>query len=165
METRPVIPLTPTLSDIMLESLAVGSLVVLWVTCIMAYGDLPDIIPVHFSLDGEADRFGSKNSVWFLPVIATVLYFILTFLNRIPYRFNYLKKITDLNAHHQYTLATRLIRWEKFLVIVVLFLTFESMRMAVSDYNLEFGTWLLPLVMVLILGPVIVYLLLSLTGD
>jgi len=37
------------------------------------YGDLPDQIPIHYNLRGEADGWGSKAVLWLLPVMGPLL--------------------------------------------------------------------------------------------
>jgi hypothetical protein len=56
-----------------------------------------------------------------------VLFVGMTLLNKFPHVFNYPKKITNQNAERQYTIATRLVRYLKFIVVftfsIVVFMT------------------------------------------
>jgi uncharacterized membrane protein len=49
-----------------------------WGLALAYYGDLPDRIPMHFGLNGEADRFADKSIVaWFwMPSLATLFAFV-----------------------------------------------------------------------------------------
>ena len=38
---------------------------------------LPDQVPLHWNLQGEVDRWGSKSEMWLIPVFTTVLIYIL----------------------------------------------------------------------------------------
>jgi len=38
------------------------------------YSTLPQIIPTHFNAAGEADAWGSKNSIWFLPCLNILIF-------------------------------------------------------------------------------------------
>ena len=59
-------------------------LISIWVFTGMKYGGLPEIIPTHFVVNGSADGFGHKKAIWFLPSIATFLFFILFAVTRNP---------------------------------------------------------------------------------
>lgn len=48
---------------------------------LLIYKGLPDIIPIHFDLNGVADNFGNKAMLWLLPILLPFLTFvIMTFL-------------------------------------------------------------------------------------
>ncbi len=40
----------------------------------ISYSTLPDIIPTHFNAAGEADAWGSKNSIWFMPIMNIAIF-------------------------------------------------------------------------------------------
>jgi uncharacterized membrane protein len=66
-------------------------LAVIAATSAWAWTTLPDRIPVHWNLAGEADRYGTKGGTLFiLPAVALATYLLLVFLPRIdPGRANY----------------------------------------------------------------------------
>lgn len=37
------------------------------------YAELPSTIPLHFNIDGEPDRFGDKNKIWFSTLLLTAV--------------------------------------------------------------------------------------------
>lgn len=41
------------------------------------YPDLPDTVPSHFDFSGEADAYGSKSSIWMMPVLMGLLIVVL----------------------------------------------------------------------------------------
>lgn len=57
----------------------------------MLWGSLPDRIPVHWNMAGQADRYGGKlEGLFLLPLITLVVYLVLLFIPRIdPGRANY----------------------------------------------------------------------------
>ena len=59
-------------------------LIFIWIFTILNYKNLPEIIPVHFGGDGKADGFGSKNSIWMLPILATMIFLLFYYLSRNP---------------------------------------------------------------------------------
>jgi uncharacterized membrane protein len=63
---------------------------------------LPDKIPIHFDLQGNADRYGSKSSLIGLAILNTCAVFALLLLSRFPHFFNYPTKITAENAAFEY---------------------------------------------------------------
>ncbi len=44
--------------------------------------ELPDIIPIHFGLNGVPDGFGNKNLNWGLCIISTLIFIILNYVSR-----------------------------------------------------------------------------------
>lgn len=163
METeRPKINLIPSTSDKIVEVLGWIILLVLWGWTINYYSALPDTIPTHFNAAGEADGFGSKVSLIALPVIATLLFIGLTVLNRYPHIFNYPTAITQDNALRQYTLATRMLRYLKLVLVLVLggieFMTIQN----ATGKAAGLGAWFLPLTLVLVFFPLIYFVFNSL---
>lgn len=158
MQTRPKIAIELTPPDRFLELMSWVLLSILWILTIVFYSRLPDIIPTHFDALGQADDFGSKQTILILPVIATVLFLGLTILNRYPHIFNFPVEINESNAFRQYTNATRMIRVLKmtttliFIVIVVVIL--QTAQTGTADRNV----WLLPSILGLVIIPLIYFL-------
>ena len=158
---RPKITPIPTSTDKLVEALGWLILLALWGWTITHYSSLPETIPTHFNAAGEADGFGSKVSIFALPVIATLLFIGLTVLNRYPQSFNYPTTITQDNAFRQYTLATRMLRYLK-LVLVIVFGGIEFMTIQnATGKAAGLGAWFLPLTLVLVFFPLIYFLIKS----
>lgn len=163
METeRPKITLIPSTTDKIVEALGWIILLALWGWTFNHYSALPDTIPTHFNASGEADSFGSKASIIGLPVIASVLFIGLTVLNRYPHSFNYPTAITQDNALRQYTLATRMLRYLK-LVLVLIFGGIEFMTIQnATGKAAGLGVWFLPLTLIMVFLPLIYFVIHSL---
>jgi uncharacterized membrane protein len=147
--------------DKCIEILAGLVLVTLWILVYINYNGLPNLIPTHFNLSGQADKWSSKSNIALLPVVATVLYFGLTFLNRYPHKFNYLNKITEYNALKQYTYATRLIRFIK-CAIVIIFTVITKHTINVANGMLLGKPIILLIIIYFLIGaPLIYYLLVA----
>lgn len=160
-EERPKITLIPTTADKLVDLLGWLILLALWGLTISHFSTLPDTIPTHFNASGEADGFGSKASIIGLPVIATLLFIGLTVLNRYPHIFNYPAAITQDNALRLYTLATRMLRYLK-LVLVLVFGGIEFMTIQHATRKAAgLGAWFLPLTLVLIFIPLIYFVIKS----
>ena len=115
---RPIIKIELTIVDKIIEAIA---LLVLASTIILVayyYNKLPGIIPTHFDFSGKVDDYGSKSSIFTLPILSTLLYIGLTVLNKYPQTFNYLGEITLDNAESQYRFATRFLRVLKLIVMI-----------------------------------------------
>ncbi len=157
MEQRPRLKLTLSLSDKLLELLGWGAVISIWVIVLIYYPDLPDNIPTHYNGRGVVDAVGDKASIFTLPTVATLLFIGLTILHKFPHRYNYLVTITPDNARQQYTLATRMLRYLK-LVIVIIFGLIErqTIRNALAETN-GLGRWFLPFTLGLIFIPILYY--------
>lgn len=106
---RPRLELTPTERGVRLFAW-VGLIVELLI--LAAYwSELPERVPRHFGLTGEADAWGGRG--WLLPppVVSLGLLLLLGWLERFPHRFNYPWRITEENARRQYRLARELLEW------------------------------------------------------
>jgi uncharacterized membrane protein len=158
MEKRPRIKLELTTTDKVLEFFGWFSVVVTWGLTIVFYNNLPDIIPIHYNIAGEADGFGEKENILTLPVIATIFFVGLTILNRFPQIFNYPTDITTENALRQYTLATKMIRYLKLGLAVILgFITFETIQYA-NGQTEGLGMWFTPFMLGVIFIPLIYFI-------
>ncbi|HMV23387.1 MAG TPA: DUF1648 domain-containing protein [Saprospiraceae bacterium] len=161
-EERPRLKIIHTTSDLLMEITGWILLVMVWFIVLKAYNSLPDIIPTHYSANGNADGHGPKVSILLLPAISTIAYIGMTILNKYPHIFNYPAVITRENALKQYTMATRMIRVLK-LAIVVLFgvialVTLRNVKTGQEDLGAAF----LPASMLLIFVPVAYFTIKSL---
>jgi Protein of unknown function (DUF1648) len=57
----------------LIDALAVVVLIVGWWIALSVYPRLPEQIPVHFGLKGEADRWGGRWMIFLLPVIGAAV--------------------------------------------------------------------------------------------
>lgn len=159
MSPRPKLRIELTTNDKLLEALGIFGIILIWGITIFSYQHLPQIIPTHYNLAGTVDSTGDKSTIWSLPVIATILFVGLTFLNSRPHVFNYPAKISQQNALQHYTLATRFLRFLK-LNIVLIFLLIECETIYIAEQNNELlGVFSLPTILTLVLIPSLVYLL------
>lgn len=123
MSDRPKLKIELTTFDKILEILGWIFIIAIWCMTIISYNQLPDIIPTHFNLKGEVNGFGEKWMILLLASLATILFLVMSYLNKFPHRYNYLTVITKDNALRQYTIATRVIRFLKILMVAIFLLT------------------------------------------
>jgi uncharacterized membrane protein len=157
MSENPQINLSLSPYDKLLEVLGWLALLTTWIFSIYQYFFLPGEIPIHFSLNGDPDNFGSKGFILSLPVIASILFLGLTTLNNYPHLFNYPYEITKENAEVQYTLSTRLIRMLKISIVVIFLILAVKVRASVDGFTL-LGPFLMPVILGLIFIPIVYFL-------
>ena len=156
METRPKIKLTLSPFDKKLELASKLLFVVMWVLTFYIFFKSPTTIPTHFNVSGQADDFGNKLTLLILPILATVIYFGLTQLNKYPHIFNYMTKITADNAQKQYTIATRLLRFLKLAILLIFSLIILFTYLTTIGVTNGLGFWFLPVTVGLLLIPTII---------
>lgn len=85
-----------TRKQLMLESIHIIIFASMIFTALYFYGSLPEKIPIHWNAAGEADGFGSRNSILIFPIMYMIIYFILLFLPTIDvYRENVKKSFKN----------------------------------------------------------------------
>lgn len=157
MNNRPRVNLKLELIDKILELLGWVSILGVWTFTLVNYFDLPDIIPIHYNSAGQVDGYGNKANILILPIVSTILFIGLTVLNKYPHVFNYPIEITDSNAWYQYTNATRMIRYLKLIIVIILgLIVFRTIQHINGDLN-GLGTWFLPFVLVMIFIPILYF--------
>ncbi len=162
MEGRPILKIQMTFMDKDIECLSWLTLILLWSIIVWKYSELPELIPSHFNSFGQVDDYSRKESIFILPIIATFLFLAMTISNKYPHIFNYPKNITLENAAIQYTNATRMMRFSKFIILLIfLFIVLETMQIA-DGKSICLGAWFLPLTLALIFIPILFFLIKSL---
>lgn len=120
---------------------------------LFTYSKLPDVIPVHYALNGEADRWATKSEIWILVVVVGVLFLLLTLLSYRPRLVNIPVRITKENAQGKYNIVARMIRVTRF-TITSFFLAFFWIAIYKSDVSVF---WLIICGVTIIVFPVIYY--------
>ena len=119
--SQPKINIKKTKIQCRLSIVNITCIILTTVLILYFYKDLPDLIPSHFNLKGEPDSMGKKFVLFLSPSLALILHVLINWLNKYPHTFNYIHKITEQNAHREYSLA---INWMTILsTIIILFLS------------------------------------------
>ena len=103
-----------------LESGALLLLLFLWAItarAIMGPSPLPARIPTHFNAAGQPDGWGTPDMLWLLPVVATVIYMLMTLVSRFPGSFNFPMRTTPATRRQLETIALNMIGWLKLEVV------------------------------------------------
>ena len=89
---------------------------------------LPDIVPVHFDIKGEPNRFGSKYELWIGVGVSLLLYMIFSLISSRPHLYNYPSQKNDLES--QYRLGSKMVRslkvWMLLFILVVNYVVVQS---------------------------------------
>lgn len=161
MSERPKIKIPLQPADKILEVMGYVALAVFWIFVSYAYSVMPETIPTHFNLAGEADGFGDKGTIFLMPIIGTLLFIVLSVVQQRPHTFNYLTEITPENAEKQYTNAVRMMRFLKVgLVVVFIFIEVLTYKTAIGSGG-DLGVWIVPITLVLTFAPLLYFLIKS----
>ena len=121
---------------------------------LIGWGNLPDKIPGHYDALGNIDRWGSKNELIVLPIIAWIMFIGISVLERFPKVWNTGVKVTEENAYRVYSTLYDMIKTLKLMLVIIFsFLTINSIHMT----NLP--TIFLPIMLILIFGNLIYHLI------
>lgn len=141
---RPRLELPRTPAEWMVEAFGGLGLVLILAATAWLWPQLPERIPMHFDFAGNVDRYGSRGEWFLLPAVALAVYAGLTFLARVPHRFNFPVRITPENAARQYRLGRLLVTGLKAAVVWL----FLATMVEVGRVALEPGTSPSPFVIV-----------------
>ena len=154
--SRPKISVPYEQIDIPVELLNISLLLLIWGYTLFNYFDLPETIPTHFKGRGEPDAYGSRSTIFILPIIATGLFFLMFILNRFPHMHNYMTDITEENALLNYRLSTRALRMiNLYCLLLFAVLVYDIFTMAhgreasFMGLPLILGSFLVPMVIVI----------------
>lgn len=80
------------------------NLVVIAVMCVIYFftNVIPDVIPVHYNIYGEADSYGEKQDLLLLITICLGMVGLMYYISQNPEKSNYPYKITDENRENSY---------------------------------------------------------------
>lgn len=86
---------------IVLNILAFCFLALAFFVAIKNYPRLPDRIPIHFNIEGEADRYGHRKWIFFTPFLSLVMFVLMTIIVFADVGYNYPVEITEENYEIQ----------------------------------------------------------------
>lgn len=151
---RPKLHIAMSKLEIILEIISVIAFILTWVYIIISWSKMPSIIPTRFS-SGQVTAYGSKNTLFIIPIIATIMFILFNILARFPHVFNYRVKITEENAERQYRNG-RLIMEAMGMEMSILFLYLDYILIEVALKRFSnFGIQLLPVFIIVLIGTVL----------
>ena len=94
---------------------------------IITWKNIPDMIPGHYNIVGEIDKYSSKNSIWILIVVQILLFTMMSVLERFPNIWNTGVKITEENQERVYTNLRNMQTYLKMMIMIYFsYMTFQS---------------------------------------
>lgn len=99
-----------------LEVLGIFVLIFLaWISWLALYGPsrLPDRVPTHFDAAGNPNAWGSPSGMLFVPIMAFLLYGLMSLVARFPAAFHYPVRVTRQNIEHLQAVTLDMIAWLK----------------------------------------------------
>lgn len=135
-----------------LEGISLVFLVAPFVFLPILWDGLPDAIPMHYGAAGEPDAWGGKSILIALPLISLVLYGLFTFVSLFPGKWNVPKAASETHKRLIYQYTHTLLLSEK--LIIAIALAYVILTLA---YELGLGIWFLPVLLIAVATPVMVY--------
>ncbi len=154
---RPLLNIPKTKMEVLHDAASIVILIGTFVYLYWVWPTISDNVPIHFNASGEADRWGSKGLLIVLPIINVILYAGFAILSKYPHVYNYVREITEENAHRQYLNARMLMSWIKLETVALFGYVEWGMIQAASGNEDGLGLWFVPVVIILVLSTVLFY--------
>ena len=116
---------------------------------LLNWNSIPDKVPIHFTFDGTADGYGSKTVLIIEPIIAAVLFALITIVQKFPRLWNFPVEITRENMKREYLIAHIM-----FVVMKVMMTALLLISMLASLIN-GFPSWPIIAVIAVMLASII----------
>jgi hypothetical protein len=139
-----------------LQILAIAVVVALVVFAVRVWPQLPAIVPTHFDFSGEPDGWGSRARLLGLPIIATLVFLVLTLVERAPHVYNYPIGITDENAAQVHALGRQLVLALKLILVLAFALMFRAAVDVALGKASALPHWFLPAVVGSMAGVILI---------
>lgn len=140
-----------------LETIALLMLLVMWAITAWAVSGpnrLPPRIPIHFNGAGRPDGWGTPGMLWMMPVVATVIYLLMTLVARYPSAFNFRVRTTPAMRRQLEAIALELLSWLKCEVVCLFaWIQYESIHLARSGQG-RLPALFMPAVLVVVFGTI-----------
>ena len=119
---------------------------------------LPDEVPIHFNMKGEADGWGSKYFIFILPLIAIIPCGLMEMLERAPEMSNYPNRFNEQNAEAFYRNSIQTLNIIKNAILIIFAIILCEMVFAAQGIQL-LPPYALFILTLLLLGiPIIIQL-------
>jgi len=151
---RPILHLPKTKFEKIVNSIGLFIYGATILFLIVNWGNIPDKVPGHFNAAGEVDRWGSKYELITLPIIALLLFVIMSLVEKIPHLHNYPDRLNESNVVQFYTHSRKLLNLVKNILLVMFSsLSIQIVRVAQGAID-DIGIALMPIFLIVIFGTV-----------
>ncbi|SDL06549.1 DUF1648 domain-containing protein [Lacicoccus qingdaonensis] len=155
MQTRPKLDIPKTAAEKVYNIIGYSIFTGALVYAIITFPFLPAEVPMHFGSAGEVNRYGSKYEMIILIVIPFFIIPMLEALERVPEMHNYPKRMDESTVEAFYLNSRQLMNATKNGVLVIFAVIFiEIINYGVLDQS-TFGVFMIPLIIILALGPIV----------
>ncbi|MCB0526547.1 MAG: DUF1648 domain-containing protein [Lewinellaceae bacterium] len=155
---QPKLNLPDSTYEKILEALAIIFSVGALLLAIFKFSSLPQEIPTHFNASGKADSFGSKMSIFIIPVIAIATCLLMVIISKTPHKFNFLNKITEENAPREYRRARFIVRVVNAMTSLLFLCITNEMIQASEMSTPSMGVFILVFCLAITIAPIIIYI-------
>ncbi len=124
-----------------------------WVYVIKQFKHLPNIIPTHFDAYGTANGFGEKNTIWVLPIIATILTIMMSAVIKLPQKLQNRKAeqtVTPSNYFEKTAFTLSILKLN--ILLLFFYITYTSIREA-SQRTPSLGKYFIFVFLLAVLTP------------
>jgi uncharacterized membrane protein len=134
------------------ELLAVSGLVFAALVVSDFYSRLPERIATHFDAMGVANGYGARSTLWVLVGIAVLLYAALSAISLVPRRMSLRRPLSPEREKQVWENTMALVGWIK--AEMCWMFAYLCLAMVRSGMGLQIGLgwWLLPVMLVVVLG-------------
>jgi len=158
MDEKPIVKLPWTLGGIVAEVAALIGLLLPIIYLAAIWSTIPDIVPTHFGLSGQANAWGGKGSLLGTVGVSLFIYILLTVTSRFPQAYNFPRPITEQNAALQYKIGRSMIQILKVEVIWILAYINWIMVQGALDKSMNLGNAFLSVSLLLVFGTIGIYI-------
>jgi len=141
-----------------LETVAVLLLLFMWaITGLAVLGPKPltGRIATHFNANGQPDGWGVPAMIWLVPVVAILIYLLMSLVGRYPAAFHFPMRTTPVARRRLEGIALGMLSWLKAEVICLFaWIQFETIQFARQGEGV-LPPFFLPAVLVVIFGTIL----------
>lgn len=102
-----------------LNWLALLGMVGMSIYLVIVWNRIPDQIPTHFGLSGEADAYSGKSAILINPIVGWLLYGLVSVVARFPQCWNTGVKVTEENKERVYAVLLSMITFVNFHLVLI----------------------------------------------
>ena len=160
MQAQPKLEIVKTPLDKALAVAGIILLAILWATTFYVISRLPEIIPIHFGLNGEADGFGKRKELIVFPIIATFIVGLFSLFSKFP-DLTVIGKKKFIAPEKRERFASFTIRFMlimRIAIILLFFVILYSIYNAAHSATPKLGSWDILLALGLIFAPIGIFL-------
>lgn len=140
--------------DWVLEATAIAALLGIFLLLLDRWPQLPGTVPIHFNATGIPNGRASKDTLWILPLLGTVLYLILTLMAKNPYSMNIPIQVDRENPEIRSLLLSMTITLKAVVLLIFLCVVWFSIDIALGNAE-GLGLWFLPATIAAIFLPMV----------